>query len=155
VILAELGSTPYNIMLLVHVLLVIVAFGAQFLNPPIYRLAAREGAGGSVARAQALATTRVAIPALLVAGLLGFGLSGLSKIPGTDELQYQLSQVWLSAAVLIWLGQAALYFFAIVPAMRKVGAGDETAAGRIGMFTGILHLSLVVMLWLMIWKPGL
>ncbi len=154
-ILAELGSTPYKILLLLHLVAVIVAFGAPFANPVIYRLSARDGAGGTVAGAQAAAATRISIPALLIAGLLGFGLSGLSKVPGTDELQYRLSQGWLSAAVLIWLGQAALYFFAIVPALKKVGAGDEAAAGRVAMFTGIVHLSLLVMLWLMIWKPGL
>jgi uncharacterized membrane protein len=149
VILAEVGSTSYNIMLLFHVLLVIVAFGAPFVNAPLYRFAARDGVGGPVAKAQALATTRVAIPALLVAGLLGFGLSGMS-----DEA-YKLSQGWLSAAVVIWLAQAALYFFGIIPAMRKVGEGDEAAATRVSILTGVLHLSLVVMLWLMIWKPGL
>jgi uncharacterized membrane protein len=149
VILAATEDTSYKILFLLHLLSVIIAFGAPFVNAPTYRFSAREGVGAKVAGAQAVATTRVAIPALLVAGLLGFGLSGLS-----DEV-YELSQGWLLAAVLIWLGQAALYFFGIVPAMRRVGEGDEAAAGRIGMFTGVLHLSLVVMLWLMIWKPGL
>ena len=147
-IFAGIGSTPYRIMLLLHVLAVIVAFGAPFVQPSLYRLSAREGAGGSVAGAQAAATTRVMLPALLVAGVLGFGLAGMS-----DDV-YELSQGWLVAAVVLWLGQAALYVFGIVPALRQVGAGEEVPVKRVSILTGVLHLSLVVMLWLMIWKPG-
>lgn len=147
-VLAAIGSTPYKIMLLLHVLAVIVAFGAPFVNAPVLRFATREGAGPKVADAQAAATTRVALPALLVAGVLGFGLAGMS-----DDV-YELSQPWLAAAVLIWLGQAAVYVFGVVPAMRAVGRGEDAATTRVSMFTGVLHLSLVVMLWLMLWKPG-
>ena len=48
----------------------------------------------------------------------------------------------------------ALFIFAILPAQRKAAAGDAEAARRVPMFTGMIHLLLLVLLYLMIWKPG-
>jgi uncharacterized membrane protein len=154
-VFAELNSTPYKIMLLIHILGAIVAFGAAFVNPLVYRLTAKAGAGAAVAAAQARAITRVTLPAMLITGLIGFGISGMSKIPGTDELQFRVSQGWISAAVALWIVQVALYFFVILPGERKVASGEEAAASRVSAATGASHLLLLVILYLMIWKPGL
>lgn len=146
---AEIGSTPYKIMLLIHVLGAIVAFGAAFVNPIVYRFGQRAGAGAAVAEGQAAAALRISLPAMLVTGLVGFGLAGMS------EKIYSMSQSWLMAAILIWLILAALYFFGLLPALRKVGDGDASAVKISSALTGVSHLLLVVMLYLMIWKPGL
>lgn len=158
--LAAIGSNPYNIVLLIHVLGAIVAFGAAFVNPVIYRIAQRQGAGAAVAQGQAAATSRISIPAMIITGLIGFGVAGMSKpdaVEGLPEPEpiYSMSQPWLMTAALLWLVLVALYFFGILPALRKVGQGDEAAVKISSALTGVSHLILVVMLFLMIWKPGL
>ncbi|MEZ5167565.1 MAG: hypothetical protein R2695_14125 [Acidimicrobiales bacterium] len=40
--------------------------------------------------------------ALIVGGLLGFGATGMSKIPGTDELQWKMSDGWLLTSAILW-----------------------------------------------------
>ena len=158
--LAAIGSTPYKIVLLLHILGAIVAFGAAFVNPTILRLSQRDGAGGVVAKNQATAATRVSLPAMILTGLLGFGVAGMSKpdaIAGAPDPKpiYSMSQPWLMTAVLLWLVLVAIYFFAILPALRKIGEGDEGATKIVSALTGVSHLILVVMLYLMIFKPGL
>ncbi len=48
----------------------------------------------------------------------------------------------------------ALFIFGILPAQRKAAEGDAEAARRVPMFTGMIHLALLVLLYLMIWRPG-
>jgi uncharacterized membrane protein len=154
VVLAEFNSTSYKVFLLLHVLGAIVAFGAAFVNPFVYRFAARRGDGASVAAAQANAGMRVSLPAIVFTGFIGFGLAGLSELPGTDILQWEMSQGWLLAAAIIWVAQALVYALAVVPAQRRVAGGDQSADKRVAAFGGLIHISLLVMLWLMIFKPG-
>ncbi len=144
-----IGSTPYNIMLLIHILGAIVAFGAAFVNPLVQRMAAREGSGSIVASGQAAALARISFPALLVTGLIGFGIAGMS-----DQI-FKLSQTWLMLAVLLWLAQAGLYFFGLLPAFRRLASGETGAASAISGLTGVGHILLLAILYLMIWKPGL
>ncbi|MCU0309314.1 MAG: hypothetical protein MUE36_00010 [Acidimicrobiales bacterium] len=149
---AELGSTPYNIMLLFHVLLMVVAFAPAWLTPVLVR----QVAGGDTAAADALEVSvlRYSVGALAVAGLLGFGLAGLSKPAGSDEPLYSLSQTWLLVAVLLWLILLAVNFFVTRPAIKAFRDGDAKAKGAISAGTGVSHLILVASLYLMIWKPG-
>ncbi len=151
---ATFGSTMFKIMLLLHVLGAIVAFGAAFVNPIVHRIGQQAGAGAVVARGQVAATIRISLPAMIITGLLGFGVAGTSKPAGSDEPLYSMSQSWLMVAVLVWLILVAIYFFGVLPALRKVGEGDESASKIAGMLGGVSHLLLVVMLFLMIWKPG-
>jgi hypothetical protein len=153
-VLAELNSTPYKVFLLLHVLGAIVAFGAAFVNPFVYRLAARDGVGPVVARAQATSGMRLSLPAIVFTGFIGFGLAGLSELPGTDVLQWEMSQPWLLTAAIIWVVQALVYALLVVPAQRRVAGGDLSADKRVAAYGGIIHLSLLVMLWLMTFKPG-
>ena len=146
-VLAEIGSTPYKVMLLFHVLLIVVGFAPAWLTPLLVRLTAN----GDRSAGEALEATvlRYSLGGLAAAGLLGFGLAGMS-----DKV-YKMSQTWLSIAIVLWLVQLAIIFFVARPAIKAFTAGDGSARGRIGMATGITHLILVVMLYLMIFKPGL
>jgi len=152
-ILAEVGSTQYNLLLLFHVLLIIVAFAPAWLTP----ILVRQIADGDKAAADSLEVSvlRYSIGALAAAGILGFGLSGLSKIPGTDESLYRLSQTWLSVTIVLWLILLAVTFFVTRPAIKAFRDGDTDAKARISAGTGVSHLILVVTLYLMIFKPGL
>jgi uncharacterized membrane protein len=72
-----------------------------------------------------------------------------------SEKYYKMSQAWLSIAAVLWVVLLALLFFVARPAIKAFRDGDAAARGRIMMATGISHLILVVMLYLMIFKPGL
>jgi uncharacterized membrane protein len=145
-VLAEIGSTSYNVMLFVHVLLVVIGFAPAWLTPMMVRLTAN--GDRSAGEMLETAVLRYSLPALAVAGLLGFGLAGMS------DKAFKMSQTWLSIAIVLWLVQLAIILFVARPAIKAFTAGDGSARGRIGMATGITHLILVVMLYLMIFKPG-
>ena len=147
VVLAALNSTGYKIVLLIHVLAVIVGFAPLWLTPVMVRLTA----AGDKAAADGLDVSilRFSLPGIGLAGILGFGLAGMS------EKVFKMSQTWLSIAAVLWVVLLALLFFVARPAIKAFRDGDAAARGRIMMVTGISHLILVVTLYLMIFKPGL
>ncbi len=146
-VFAAVGSTGYKVMLLVHVLAIIIGFAPAWLTPALMRLSA----GGDREAADQLETAvlRYSLPGLAVAGLVGFGLAGMS-----DKV-YKMSQAWLSIAIVLWLVLLAVIFFVARPAIKAFRDGDAAARGRVMMSTGITHAILLVMLYLMIFKPGL
>ena len=147
VVLAALNSTGYKIVLLIHVLAVIMGFAPLWLTPVMIRLTA----AGDKAAADGLEVSilRFSLPGIGIAGILGFGLAGMS------EKYFKMSQAWLSIAAVLWIVLLAVLFFVARPAIKAFRDGDVAARGRIMMATGIGHLILVVMLYLMIFKPGL
>lgn len=142
-----LTGTGYHIVLLLHVLTVIVGFAPLWLTPVMIRLTA----AGDKAAADGLEVSilRFSLPGIGLAGILGFGLAGMS------EKVFKMSQTWLSIAAVLWVVLLALLFFVARPAIKAFRDGDAAARGRIMMVTGISHLILVVTLYLMIFKPGL
>jgi uncharacterized membrane protein len=153
VLFAAYMDNGYKIMLLLHILAVIVGFAPAWLTPVLVRLTAN----GDRAAADGLEASvlRYSLPGIGLAGLLGFGLAGMSKVGGSDEPLYKMSQPWLMVAILLWLILLAVVFFVARPAIKRFRDGDSGARGLIGMATGVTHLILVVMLYLMIFKPGL
>ncbi len=147
VVLAALNSTGYKIVLLIHVLAVIVGFAPLWLTPVMIRLTA----AGDKAAADGLEVSilRFSLPGIGLAGILGFGLAGMS------EKVFKMSQAWLSIAAVLWIVLLAVLFFVARPAIKAFRDGDVAARGRIMMATGVGHLILVATLYLMIFKPGL
>lgn len=147
VVLAALNSTGYKIVLLIHVLAVIVGFAPLWLTPVMIRLTA----AGDKAAADGLEVSilRFSLPGIGLAGILGFGLAGMS------EKVFKMSQAWLSISAVLWIVLLAVLFFVARPAIKAFRDGDVAARGRVMMATGIGHLILVVTLYLMIFKPGL
>ena len=142
-VLAAINDTGYRIVLLLHILTVLVAFGPFFFLPLLAR-----GADQGTATAVLKYLQRFATPAVVLAGFFGMAMLGMS-----DKL-YKFSQTWVSFALLLWVVLVALFVFALLPAQRKAADGDTEAARRVPMFTGMVHLLLLILLYLMIWKPG-
>jgi uncharacterized membrane protein len=141
-----LTGTGYQIVLLLHVLTVIVGFAPLWLTPVMIRLTA----AGDKAAADGLEVSilRFSLPGIGLAGILGFGLAGMS------EKYYKMSQAWLSIAAVLWVVLLALLFTVARPAIKAFRDGDAAARSRIMIATGISHIILVVTLYLMIFKPG-
>jgi hypothetical protein len=151
VLYAAIGDTPYNVMLIAHLLSTFVGFSPVFVHPLLSAQMGRVGTSGGAPLVRFIArnSTWIYGPAVVLAGVLGFGLAGMS-----DDV-YNLTDPWLTAAVVVWLMQVATLFVVVVPGERAVGRGDEGAARIVGAGNGAIAVLLVVMLWLMIFKPGL
>jgi uncharacterized membrane protein len=137
-------------MLLIHIASAFVAFAPTFVWPFVaMRLrSAGEEAGPTIARLAGGNSVKIHGPAFVITGFVGFGLAGMS------EKVFKMSQPWLSAAALLWFVGMGIFFGILGPAEKKAADGDASAEKQISMFSGILHLIVVVALYLMIWKPG-
>ena len=151
--LAGVDSFPYNVMLLLHIVAVLVAFAPAFVWP-VMRVMARKDGGGSmppeVARQIAPTGLLVHAPALVAAGIFGI----LTVLLSGDT--YQFSQTWVSIAFVLWFLMLGVTFLGILPADRKAAEPSDTpgADARASMFNGMLHLLIILMLIVMIWKPS-
>lgn len=146
VVFAAYNSTGYKIVLFIHVLAIIIGFAPLWLTPVLVRLTA----AGDKAAADGLDVSilRFSLPGIGLAGILGFGLAGMS------DKYFSLSQTWLSISAVLWVVLMAVLIFVARPAIKAFRDGNAAARGRIMMATGISHLILVVTLYLMIFQPG-
>ena len=133
-----MDGTGYKLLLTLHILSGVVAFGPQFVYPAMKRA----GATREVARLHLYMT----LPALVLSWAFGMGLVGLS-----DEV-WKMSQTWIVLALITWVVTVLVNWFLVRPAL----AGERPdVKQKLAMGTGITHLMLVVTLWLMVFKPFL
>lgn len=140
-ILAAINDGPYDLVYLLHIISVIIGTGAAFLLP---MAATRSAKAGQHTGAIDEITNAVLAPSLLLAGVFGGALVGMS-----DDF-YDFGQGWLAFGGIVWLVGLAAAAFAYPPSYLKLPDVSDKKA----MLSGILHLSLAVMLVLMTWKPG-
>lgn len=141
--LAAIGDTPYNIVLLLHLISVILGVGSAFLLPVGASRARRLGHDTALFDGVIAA---VLSPALLTAGVFGGALVGMSG----DVFDF--SQAWLAIAGPLWIVATAAGAFAAPPSFVRLPA---ISPDRVPMVNGVLHLSLSAILVVMIWQPGL
>lgn len=141
----------YQLVYLLHILTFVVAFAPTFLAPRLSRVTAGVDvdARRNVGRAMVDATLKLHLPALILTGFLGIVLILMS-----DEV-YEFSQSWISISFLLWFAMLGVWWFLLLPAQRVLAA-DRTpeAAKKATMFGGIIHVLLVLMLVVMVFKPG-
>lgn len=142
--LAAVGDTPYNIVRLVHLVSVIIGSGLLF-SVPIMAVQARREGGKQTQQLIDNAAATLIFPSLLVAGIAGGALVGMS-----DDF-WDFSQTWLSVGGAVWVAILALVVAVYPPSYLRVFNVSEQRARMLG---GLLHLALAVMLVLMIWKFG-
>jgi hypothetical protein len=137
-----------KLLLFLHLVSAVAAFGPPLVLPSLTREAPRRGA-----RQVALVLQRIVTPGLV--GLLVFG----SALVGSSDADFSFSEAWVSLAFLTVLAALAVVWLVLIPRERRVaratsdGAADRLARQTGGLF-GVLHLLLVVGLVLMVWKPG-
>lgn len=142
--IAAVGDGPYNVVYFVHLLSVILGVGVAFIAP-IMTVRARRESGVAMQNVVDDVTCKIMFPALLVAGIAGGALVGLSS----DFYDFQ--QTWLSIGGAIWMLVLVLTVAVYPPSyLRVINVGED----RKRMLGGILHLALAVMLVLMTWKFG-
>jgi uncharacterized membrane protein len=171
VVIGEVGSDAYNIVLVLHILAAIVGFGGVTLNG-IYgqQAKARKGPDGlAIAEANYLVSTiaEYFIYAVFVLGVL-LVLMG-------DEV-WEFGQTWIWLSMLLYLTGLGLSHGVLRPRVRKMiglmremhggpppaGAGGpppqvaqlEELGKQVGMAAAALNVLLVLILIFMVFKPG-
>ncbi|MEO5842857.1 MAG: DUF2269 family protein [Acidimicrobiales bacterium] len=165
--LARINDGPYKVVLLLHILCAIVGFGGVMLNG-IYAVASRKAIGhGALALVRANAkATKIAELFIYAVPIFGLALIGMSD----DGWAFDQTWVWL--AVVLYAIALAVAVGLLLPSARqyeRVVAQIESAAAaptpeaestldgllkKQGALGGSLHVLTVVLLYLMIWKPG-
>ena len=149
-ILARVGDGVYQLLLILHILAVIVAFAPAVVHPLVARRlqAEEEGALRRFAGATSINTRTVHLPALLVVGVLGMGLVGVS-----DKV-FKFSDPWVAISIVLWLALGGVLSAMVLPGERGMAAGEPGAAEKTQLGGTIATLLLLVVLFLMVVKPG-
>ena len=130
-------SNGYQVLGVLHVLAVIAAFGPLLVYPALRR------AGDTAGLAKL--HMRISLPTLTLVWVFGMGMVGMSK----DT--FEMSQTWIVLSLIGWVILMAVSWFLIRPAISDTSAD---AAKRFSAGIGISHLLMVVIIVLMVFKPG-
>ncbi|MGH9033843.1 MAG: DUF2269 family protein [Acidimicrobiia bacterium] len=171
-ILAAVGDDSYDLVLLLHILTAIIGFGAVFLNA-IYgaQVRARRGSEGLAILQANFLVAKIAEYFIYAVFVLGFLLVLMS-----DEA-WSFGDTWIWLSMLLYVVGIGLSHGILQPNVRRMitlmeemvtggppppGAGGpppQAAAlaesgKRVGATGATLNVLLVVILYLMIFKPG-
>jgi uncharacterized membrane protein len=169
---AAYGDTPYRVVLLLHILVAIVGFGSVFLNALYGREAERrKGAGGL-----AIAEANYDVSHLAGYFIYAVPVFGILLVLMSDEV-FEFSEAWLSISFALYIVGIGLSHGVLRPNVKKMqglmremvamgppGAGStgrpaqadelEQRGRTVGIVGAVLNLLVIVLLYLMIWKPG-
>src|SRR5262245_49865112 len=173
-VLATVGSGVYKFFLLLHILSAIIGFGGVMLNGA-YAARARQKPGReglAILEANSWITMNIAMYFIYAVFVFGF----ITALIGKPAVKF--SQGWLSAAMALYIVGIAISHAVMFPGTKKMqkllatlaegpppagarsGPPPEVAEvhaldRRLGIFGAILSLIVVVILFLMVVKPGL
>jgi hypothetical protein len=151
-ILAAYDDTLFKLLYLGHMLTFVIAFAPAVINPIMMaKLKAGDDPSvlGRVAGVMHANGRQIHFPALVALG--GFGIA---MVFAADPA-FGFDQTWVSLAFLVWLAIAGVVGAILLPNERKLAAGDLTAEKKVELGGQIATVLTLVMLYLMIWKPGL
>ena len=151
----------YNLVLVLHLLAVIIGFGGMFIAP-FYGNEARNRPGPeglAVAETTLKVTGTVPTVAVCAVPILGTLLILLS-----DDT-WKFSEAWISLSLLLYIVLMGLATGVQVPAIRKMVAQRSGADGaqsipmqalgkKVATVSAIVNVLWVVILFLMVFKPG-
>jgi uncharacterized membrane protein len=166
---AAVGDTSYRVVLLLHILTAIIGFGTVFLNA-LYGRAAERRKG-----AEGLAIAEATYDASQVAQFFIYAVPvfGILLVLMSDEV-FEFSEAWISISFVLYIIGLGLSHGALRPnirrmhtLMRELSAGTPATGGpppqvdelerrgrTVGLVSALLNLNVVILLYLMIWKPG-
>jgi len=156
---AGTNSGIYKFLLVLHILSAIVGLGAVMLNG-LYaaQTQRRPGPAGRAVFEANLFVTQVAEYVIYLIPIFGIALIY------TSDKVWKFSQTWTWLSLLLYLIAIGISHAVMKPGAKRIlalmdrdGAGAEiTEVGkRLGVGGAALNVIVVVILFLMIWKPGL
>lgn len=149
-VLAAFGDGVYKLLYLAHIVAFLIAFAPAVIHPVLSAQAKKRGEAALIELTGPLAANgrRLHFPALVVLGGLGVGLVLVG------DPAWGFDQAWISLAFLVWLALCGVVSGLLLPAERKLAGGDLAAERQVDLGGQIATVLLLVMLYLMIWKPG-
>ena len=161
------GSFGYNVVLLLHILSAIVGFGGVILNG-VYASRARQlppEQNLAVMEVNSFVSMKVAEIFIYLVPIFGLGLVSMGD--------WGWGSLWVWLSIVLYIVSLGVSHGALMPTVKKmldlqremVASGPpaggpppqaaqlEAMGKRVGGMSAVLHLSLVVILVLMIWKP--
>lgn len=147
------GDFAYDIILLIHILSFLVAFAPAAINPLLaahFEKHADDATMQNWSRFTAIYTSRISLGAL---GLLF--ITGVLMVLIIDNDIFEFSQTWISLAFLVWFAIGGVVSGMILKGEKKIAAGDMSGAELVAKGGPIATVLMVIMLYLMVFKPGL
>jgi len=173
VVLAAYKDNFYDFVLVLHIFCAIVGFGAVFLNGIYGAQMKTRMQSGRVAEAIGIfeanhKVSQIGEYFIYAVFVFGFALLGLS------DSVIEFSQTWVWLSIVIYVLALGLSHGVLMPAVKRMGVlMHEMAAGpppvggpppqavemasigkKLGVVGPILDLSMIVVLVLMVYKPG-
>lgn len=150
IIFAQVGSGVYQLLLILHLVSVVVAFSPAIVHAltGTKLLKQDQPASRSFFRVAAANERTVYLPALVLVGLLGFAMVGMSD--GT----WKVTEPWVLVSALLWLIIGGIVSAVIVPGERQLADGDGSVASKVAAAGSIVSLLFLVVVFLMVVKPG-
>jgi len=173
-VIGAVDDDGYKIVLILHILCAIIGFGAMFLNG-LYaaQVRSRKGAEGLAIAEANFRVSQIGEYFIYAVFILGIGLVSMS------DSVYDFGQTWVWLATALFVIDIGLLHGALIPREKKMiglmrelvtagapGAGatpagpppqaaELEALGKpVAVVGTVLDLLLVVILFLMVWKPG-
>ena len=160
----------YKILLVLHLLSVVVAFGPWFLNGMFPSAARRRSTTASAAAAPASAADAASAWAEAKAinqvnlrvstmsqfamyGVFVFGFATLSAAP---KGSISASDGWVIGAIVVWVAIIGVLHALVLPAQRALAAGNGDLASvttRQAIGAGIINVLVIVAVFLMVFGP--
>jgi hypothetical protein len=150
IIFAQVGSGVYQLLLILHLVSVVVAFSPAIVHALTgTKLLKQDEPASRSFFGVAVANERtVYLPALVLVGLLGFAMVGMSD--GT----WKVTEPWVLVSALLWLIIGGIVSAVIVPGERQLADGDRSVASKVAAAGSIVSLLFLVVVFLMVVKPG-
>ena len=172
-VLATINGGFYKFFLVLHILCAIIGFGAVFLNGVYGAQIKARMQSGRVAEALGIYEANVTVSKIgeyfiYAVFVLGFALVGLS------DSAWKFSQTWIWLSIVLFVGALGLVHGVVLPTVKRMGvlmrevvAGPAPVGGpppqaaelqelgkRLGAVGPVLDVVVIVILFLMVWKPG-
>lgn len=150
-LLAAVGGDFYNVMLIVHIAAVAVAF-APVLVAPILQVSDRS-AGEEMVKAQSK-TMNTLIQRWAMGALVLVLLTGLGMVIDSDDV-ISMGDAWISASFVLWIIIAGVISAVVGMGERVKSEGDMGGMRFVTLGSAAAGVLGVVMLYVMIFKPGM
>ena len=151
-ILAAYQDGVFKLLFLGHMIAFVVAFAPAVINPVLAaKVKAKDGDDALVRVAAHISSSgrQIHFPALVALG--GFGIA---MVLWSDPA-FAFDQAWVGLAFLDWLAICGIVSAVLLPNERKMAEGDLSVEQKVQVAGQAATLLTLVMLYLMIWKPGL
>ena len=149
-LLADIGDTSYNIFLFLHILTAIIGLAPAVVDPVVaMQWADDKDALRKFAGTMAKNNQRIFGNSIILSGILGFGLVSMSG----DDI-FEMSQTWVWLAIIVFIAMIGVLHGILIPGAKAFAEGDDSAQEKLEKLGPIFTLLTLVMLYLMVFKPG-